>query len=55
LNCDGQAFCGEGTVWHEGLGTCLPLAVCLGDLDGNNIRGTNDLIMLLGVFGDECE
>ena len=54
-NCDGQAFCGEGTEWHPDLEVCLPLSTCLGDLDGNAVRGTNDLLLLLSVFGDECE
>jgi hypothetical protein len=53
--CDGAQFCGEGTVWHADLNACLVLPGCLGDLDGDAVRGTGDLLLLLSEFGNICE
>ena len=53
--CDGESFCGDGTLWHEDLGVCLAQPGCLGDLDGDAVRGTGDLLLLLSEYGNICE
>lgn len=42
--------CPDGT---EALTNCSP--VCLGDLNGDQVVGTPDLLLMLGVFGTFCE
>lgn len=54
LNCNGADYCGEGTIYSEQLGTCIPES-CLGDLDASGVIGTNDLLLFLNVFGASCE
>ncbi|MDA0980967.1 MAG: hypothetical protein O2852_06395 [Bacteroidetes bacterium] len=37
-------------------GSCIfPTNDCAGDIDGDNIAGTSDLLLLLSGFGDVCE
>jgi len=48
-------YCGEGTVWVAELEQCIPVPTCLGDFDGDGIRGTADLLILLSYFGFACE
>jgi len=48
-------YCGEGTLWVEAAQTCLPMEMCVGDLDGDGTRGTGDLLLFLGLFGTDCE
>lgn len=48
-------ICGEGTVWSPVFQTCLPDPSCLGDLNADGVIGTADLLVLLSVFGDDCE
>jgi len=36
-------------------GSCLFAADCLGDLDGDGLAGTSDLLLLLSGFGNVCE
>ena len=36
--------------------SCIfPTNDCAGDIDGDNIAGTSDLLLLLSGFGDVCE
>ena len=48
-------YCGDGTLWVESEQTCMSLEGCLGDLNNDAIRGTEDLLMLLTVYGQDCE
>ena len=48
-------YCGEGTVYVEDLGQCIPVPTCLGDFDEDGLRGTADLLILLTYFGFSCE
>jgi hypothetical protein len=48
-------YCGDGTLWVEAAQACLPMEMCVGDLDGDGIRGTGDLLIFLGFFGTDCE
>jgi len=54
LNCTGSDYCGDGTIWSETLGICVPES-CLGDLDASGVIGTSDLLIFLNVFGQPCE
>ena len=36
-------------------GSCLFAAECVGDLDGDGLAGTSDLLLLLSGFGNVCE
>jgi len=36
-------------------GSCLFAADCVGDLDGDGLAGTSDLLLLLSGFGNVCE
>ena len=48
------AVCGEGTYWDSVLQTCMSTS-CAGDLDGDGVRGTSDLLLLLSLFEIACE
>ena len=50
----GGNYCGDGTVWMEETSECVPLDACLGDLDNNGNRGTEDLLLFLSVYGEAC-
>ena len=54
VNCTGSDYCGDGTIWSEALGICMPES-CLGDLDASGVIGTSDLLIFLNVFGEACE
>ena len=55
VNCTpGEDYCGEGTIWSEALGICVPES-CVGDLDASGVIGTADLLIFLNVFGSTCE
>ena len=48
-------FCGSGTVWDELTQTCIVDESACGwqpDGNGDNLIGVNDLLDLLGVYGD---
>jgi hypothetical protein len=53
--CIGDEFCGEGTVWSEDFQMCVEDTSCPGDLNGDNVVGTGDLLLLLMDYGFECE
>ena len=47
-------YCGEGTVWVDEWNECIAIPSCLGDLDNDGNRGTEDLLQLLSVYGVSC-
>ena len=47
-------YCGDGTVWVPEWNECVGIPSCLGDLDQDGNRGTEDLLMLLSVYGTGC-
>ena len=53
--CVGNDFCGEGTVWSEDFQMCVEDSSCPGDLNGDLVVGTGDLLLLLMDYGFECE
>lgn len=46
-------FCGNGTYWDAGAQACLPIE-CIGDLTGDGLRGTADLLEFLSVYETSC-
>ncbi len=50
----GPEYCGEGTVWSDAFQTCVEDSACPGDLDGDAVVGTNDLLLLLMDYGFAC-
>ena len=49
--------CGEGTFWDADLQRCVAAyteSTCLGDLDGDGLPATSDLLLFLSVFGEPC-
>jgi hypothetical protein len=53
--CDGEDFCGEGTVWSEDFQLCVEDTSCPGDLNGDSVVGTGDLLILLSDYGFFCD
>ena len=53
--CVGEDFCGEGTVWSDAFQMCVEDTSCPGDLNGDLVVGTGDLLLLLMDYGFECE
>lgn len=51
----GPEYCGEGTVWSEEFQLCVEDSSCPGDLDGDGVVGTNDLLLVLMDYGFPCE
>ncbi len=51
-----DVFCGPGTVFDVLTHQCIPITenVCPGDLDGNGIVATSDLLLFLSNFGLTC-
>ena len=55
-NCmGGPEYCGEGTVWSPDFQMCVEDSACPGDLDGDAVVGTNDLLLLLMDYGFACD
>ena len=52
--CLGEAFCGEGTVWSDDFQLCIEDSSCPGDLNGDLVVGTGDLLLLLSDYGFFC-
>ena len=48
-------YCGDGTVWVDAVSECMIIPTCFADLDNNGNRGTEDLLIMLSVFGAECD
>ena len=61
LNEDGlcdeleHPMCGTGTVWNASLGQCVTNLSCQTDLDFSGAVTVNDLIIVLGVYGTDCD
>ena len=55
LMCDGEDFCGEGTVWSDDFQLCVEDTSCPGDLNGDDVVGTGDLLILLMDYGFLCD
>ena len=53
--CVGADYCGDGTVWSEDFQMCVEDTSCPGDLNGDLVVGTGDLLILLMDYGFECE
>lgn len=53
--CDLSLACGEGTYWEPLVGQCLPSDNCLGDLNGDAVITTSDLLVFLSLFGTVCD
>ena len=51
----GPEYCGEGTVWVEEFQLCVEDTSCPGDLDGDGVVGTNDLLLILMDYGFYCD
>jgi hypothetical protein len=51
----GPDYCGEGTVWSPDFQMCVEDSACPGDLDGDAVVGTNDLLLLLMDYGFACD
>jgi len=51
----GPEYCGEGTVWSEDFQMCVEDSACPGDLNGDLIVGTEDLLLLLMDYGFFCD
>ena len=51
----GPEYCGEGTVWNEDFQLCVEDTSCPGDLDGDGVVGTNDLLLILMDYGFSCD
>ena len=50
----GCLHCGSGTQWIESIDQCIPLPSCQGDLNGDELVGVEDLLVLLSSFGVSC-
>lgn len=51
----GQNVCGPGTLWDNNYGLCLPIPLCIGDLNDDGNRGLVDLLFFLSVYGLSCD
>ena len=51
----GPEYCGEGTVWSEAFQMCVDDGACPGDLNGDFVVGTGDLLLLLMDYGFSCD
>ena len=54
-SCTYAGLCGEGTTWSIALQQCvLENASCAEDVTGDGIVGVEDILELLGMFGEAC-
>lgn len=54
-SCTYHGLCGEGTAWSVALQQCvLENASCSEDVTGDGIVGVEDILELLGMFGEAC-
>ena len=52
-SCDMSCTCGLGTHWDSDLQMCV--IDCIGDFTGDGAVGSQDLLLLLTVFGSVCD
>lgn len=48
-------YCATGTVWDGNVGGCICVDSCMGDLNGDLIVNTSDMLMFLTQFDTTCE
>ena len=54
-SCTYHGLCGEGTAWSVALQQCvLANASCSEDVTGDGVVGVEDILELLGMFGEAC-
>lgn len=46
-------YCGAGTYWDSDSNACVPMD-CIGDFNGDGLRGSADLIDFLSVYDTSC-
>lgn len=51
----GSSFCGPNSVWDPITSQCIGSTACVGDLNGDSLINSGDLVALLAGFGDTCE
>ena len=51
-----HSLCGTGSEWSVSETSCVPInnSGCVGDLDGDGVVGTLDLLLLLSVLSSSC-
>ena len=51
-----HSLCGTGSEWSASESSCVPIdnSGCVGDLDGDGVVGTLDLLLLLSVLSSSC-
>lgn len=50
-----SSYCALGTTWDPNVGGCLCLDSCMGDLNGDLVVNTSDMLIFLTAFSTSCE
>lgn len=50
-----NSYCATGTIWEANVGGCLCFDSCTGDLDGDSVVNTTDMLIFLTAFSTTCE
>ena len=53
--CEDGGCCGEGTVWDPDTQTCIADDGCDGDMTDDGYISIGDILIMLGVFGNDCD
>ena len=53
--CEDGGCCGEGTVWDPSTQTCIADDGCDGDMTDDGYISIGDILIMLGVFGNDCD
>ena len=54
-SCTYHGLCGEGTEWSALQQQCIPSgSVCPEDLDGDDLVGVSDVLLILSMYGESC-
>lgn len=54
-SCTYHSLCGEGTEWSAQQQQCIPAGVaCPEDLDGDDLVGVTDVLLILSMYGESC-
>ena len=53
--CEDGGCCGEGTVWDPATQTCIADDGCDGDMTDDGYISIGDILIMLGVFGNDCD